>query len=147
MRFIPGSGRLLVNQDSTIAVTASDSTGLTAWSLLNAPQVWSSPSLPDAWTLGPNGSMLATASSREVQIVDLLDASRGRHFLSPIPLTGLAFSRDGRYLTGVGSNRLVLWDVPAFIERGNLRLSEAHGPSSPARCWTASADGNPMKER
>ena len=75
VRFIPGTGRLLVNQDSTIAVTASDSSGLTAWSLLDAAPSWRSPSVPDAWALGPNASMLATASSRDVQIVDLLDAS------------------------------------------------------------------------
>ena len=75
--------------------------------------------------------MLATASSRDVQILDLLDASRSRHFLSPIPLTGFAFSRDGRYLAGVGGNRLVLWDVPAFIERSNLTLSEAPRPVEP----------------
>ena len=131
VRFIPGSGRLLVNQDSTIAVTASDSSGLTGWSLLEAPEVWSSQSVPDAWTLGPDGSMLATASSRDVQIVDLLDTSRSRHVLSPIPLTGLAFSRDGRSLAGVGSNQLVLWDMPAFIERGNPMLIEALRPAEP----------------
>jgi WD40 repeat protein len=133
-RFVPESGRLLVNQDSTIAVTVSDTSGLTAWSLADAPQVWSAPSrtnLPDAWTLSPDGSMLAAASSRDLQIVDLLDASRTRHLPSPILQTGLAFSRDGRYLAGVGGDRLALWDARDFTRRRDLKLAEAIRPAEP----------------
>ncbi len=130
LTFSPDGSLLAVTSESGAAIfTAQDFTPVAldaAFSDGIARQLTQASQTTEALTWSSAGDKLGAVSGRELRIWDIESATQIWHYSFTMPLRGVAFSRDDRWLAVTGASprtkRAAIW---IYDMRGELALSRA----------------------
>jgi WD40 repeat protein len=106
-----------------------DAVVIRVWDRAAGRELWklrpSAGAVPEPLRFSPDGKYLAAREEHVVRLWSLASGKRVRSYQSPADVLDFAFSRDGKHLAAVASNRLVtVWETASEEEAGTVSLTD-----------------------